>query len=382
MANRQKYTRAALGHMLKHYERSRDEKGELVKYKNQDINPELTHLNYNLAKEDQPLPQLDFVEEKMKSYRCLNRKNVNVLIDWVVTLPAEMNEKSDDEKRKFFEKTYEFLKERYGVENVVSAYVHMDETQPHMHFAFIPVMFDRKRNCLKFNAKEVGSRKDLLTFHDDIDKYLEKEMGYRTGVRNGVTELNMSIEELKKLQKKMNQVDKKLDEIPKIEPKKTITGHYKNAEIDAILAENQLLKQKQVLQNESIKQYQQTTEVMKNQLKHNRHVKIKKLEKAVDELQKVVENDKYYIQYLENENTDLNQKIDSLTKSISKIINQISTDIRNKVIDIFEDNGFGLKNQIIKNKKEFESRQVDYNKLAKALAKEKKKNRNKTFERE
>ena len=49
MANAQKYTRAACGHLAAHYERRKDEKGEYVKFGNQDIDPQKTYLNYNLA---------------------------------------------------------------------------------------------------------------------------------------------------------------------------------------------------------------------------------------------------------------------------------------------------------------------------------------------
>ena len=49
--------------------------------------------------------------------------------------------------RQFFEQTYKFLNERYsGEQNVVSAYVHMDEKTPHMHYAFVPVVHDKKKN--------------------------------------------------------------------------------------------------------------------------------------------------------------------------------------------------------------------------------------------
>lgn len=43
MANAQKYTRAACGHLAAHYERRKDEKGEYVKFGNQDIDPQKTH---------------------------------------------------------------------------------------------------------------------------------------------------------------------------------------------------------------------------------------------------------------------------------------------------------------------------------------------------
>ena len=87
MANREKYTRAAIGHMTAHYERKKDKKGNYYKFGNQDIDPARSVLNYNLAADDQPMPQKDFVEKRIKDLHCLNRKNVNVMMSWLVTLP-------------------------------------------------------------------------------------------------------------------------------------------------------------------------------------------------------------------------------------------------------------------------------------------------------
>lgn len=325
MANMQKYTRAAIGHMCKHYERGLDSKGELVKYHNQDIHTELSYLNYNLAEHDQPLPQLEFIQKRISALRCLNRKNVNVMISWVVTLPKEMNDKSDDEKRKFFERTYEFLKERYGVENVISAYVHMDETQPHMHFAFTPVMYDVKKDRYKFNAKVVGSRKDLRTFHKDLDVYLEHELGYRTGVINGITELNLSIQELKQMQKEMADLDKKLDDIPLETPNKTFAGNYKASDVDAVLEQNRLLKQKEVLQNKQLETLENAKNILQNELKRKKFMKIDGLEDEVNELR--IENDE--LNELNNnliiENTALKTKSKELELSNRNLSQALKT---------------------------------------------------------
>ena len=207
MANRQKYTRAAIGHLCAHYAREKDKDDNYIKFGNQDIDVTRTHLNYNLAEEDQKMKQQDFINKRIKDLKCMNRKDVNVMITWVVTLPQEMNGKSDEEKERFFRKSYNFLKNRYGAENVISAYVHMDEGQPHMHFAFTPVMYDQKKGRYKFDAKRVGSRQDLQTFHKDFDEHLEREMGYKTGVINGITEINLSTKELKEVQKRMAEID-------------------------------------------------------------------------------------------------------------------------------------------------------------------------------
>lgn len=134
MAHVEKYTSGAAGRMLKHYERAP------VKHRgNENIKPELTELNYNLASEDQPMPQATFVTQRLKGVRVQKRADVNVLCDWVITQPQEL---PADKSRAFFEAAYAFLRDRYGKRNVVSAYVHMDEVTPHMHFAFLPVVAD------------------------------------------------------------------------------------------------------------------------------------------------------------------------------------------------------------------------------------------------
>ena len=49
MAHFAKYTAAAAGHLSKHYERAKDEKGEYIKFGNKDINTDRSPENYNLA---------------------------------------------------------------------------------------------------------------------------------------------------------------------------------------------------------------------------------------------------------------------------------------------------------------------------------------------
>ena len=75
----------------------------------------------------------------------------------------------------------------------------MDEVTPHMHFAFVPVTQDRKRGGYKVSAKEVITRRDLQTFHSDLSKYLEQQLGFPVNVLNEATkEGNRCIEQLKR----------------------------------------------------------------------------------------------------------------------------------------------------------------------------------------
>lgn len=167
MAHVAKYTAAAVGHMTNHYGRSSDDG---VKRSNENIDPKRTHLNYNLAP-DREGGQVAFLQRRLSQVKVQKRADVNVLCDWVVTLPQ--GSYTSDQERAFFQKSYDFLSAQYGESNVVSAYVHMDETQPHLHFAFIPVVPDRRRGGEKVSAKECITRANLNSFHSDFQSYLD-----------------------------------------------------------------------------------------------------------------------------------------------------------------------------------------------------------------
>lgn len=177
MAHLEKYTAAAAGHMFAHYDRSHSSSTS-------NIDESRTHLNYNLAEKDQPLSCLDFLHKRMSEIKVLKRANVNVICDWVVTAPEDLTE---EELPVFFDECYKFLNARYGKENVISAPVHMDETSPHLHYNFVPVVKDKKKKIFKLSAKECITRKDLSTFHTDLTKHMTAVFGRDIGILNGAT---------------------------------------------------------------------------------------------------------------------------------------------------------------------------------------------------
>lgn len=189
MAHCMKHTKASCGHMFAHFDR----KAEHIS--NENVDRTRSHLNYNLAAHQQ-MEQGEFVRQRCSEVRCQNRKDVNVMVSWIVTAPKDLPQQAEPA---FFQAAYDFLENRYGRSNVVSAYVHMDEVTPHMHFAFVPVTQDRKRGGYKVSAKEVITRRDLQTFHSELSKYLEQQLGFPVNVLNEATkEGNRSIEQLKR----------------------------------------------------------------------------------------------------------------------------------------------------------------------------------------
>ncbi|MBR6636660.1 MAG: plasmid recombination protein [Phascolarctobacterium sp.] len=236
MAHAMKHTKAACGHMFAHYDRSAEN------ISNENIDRSKTHLNYNLAVHQQ-MDQGEFVRQRCSEVYCHNRKDVNVMASWVVTAPKDMPE---HEYKQFFQSSYNFLCERYGKDNVVSAYVHMDESQPHLHFAFVPVVYDKKKDRLKVSAKVCVSRSDLQSFHTDLDNYLQKVFGRDVGVLNGATrEGNLTMPQLKEQQAKADELAKQnaeaearlnalkmpLEDVKELDVAKPTLGRYKAVDV-------------------------------------------------------------------------------------------------------------------------------------------------------
>lgn len=191
MAHMQKFTRSAAHGILSHDERN---KSNDKQYRNVDIDNSKTHLNYSYLDNSSAEDRLN---KRLKEVDIYKRPNIKVLCSWVVTLPKEI--KSEDE-RKFFDLTYEFLSQKYGQNNVISADVHKDETTPHLHFTFVPVVPNNKKNAKlseKVSSKEVLTQSHLKQFHTELNKYISKSLGYDAGILNGATKQNKTIKQLK-----------------------------------------------------------------------------------------------------------------------------------------------------------------------------------------
>ena len=198
MAHIEKFAKNSVGHLFAHFERKK-ENGEFVKFSNQEIDTTKTDQNYNLAW-NRDKKQYQIYKDRLSQVQVFNRNDVKTLCSCVTTIPQDTYLKFKDNPkaiREFFEHSYKFLENRYGKQNVVSSFVHMDETTPHMHFAFIPVVFDKKKNIEKVCAKEVITKTELKTFHKDYQEYLDNNLSYDCLVHTGITKENKTIKELK-----------------------------------------------------------------------------------------------------------------------------------------------------------------------------------------
>lgn len=198
MANVKHFHRSAVRSILNHVTRTDN-------FSNQDIDSSRSKYNYSLSKYD---PH-EAYKRRLNEVHCLNRSNVNTLSSWCVTLPKGV--KKEDQK-KFFENTVKFLNERYGERNLICAEVHYDETTPHLHYCFIPVVFDAKKQREKVDRKSIFTLKELKTFHLDLQNHVSQALGYEVPILNGALKnrKNLSINELKERTAQMYETQQKV----------------------------------------------------------------------------------------------------------------------------------------------------------------------------
>lgn len=227
--NCEKFTRNQASNILVHCNRSDPTRT----YGNQEIHPERTYLNYNLGPEHFGLTDFQFMKKRCEDLKVLKRNDVNWMVSWVVTMPADYK----GNQKRFFEESYKFMANKYGYENIISAYVHLDETSPHMHFCFVPAIFDDKKQKTRVNAKKLINKVELKKIHPEMQEYLEKQLQTKVNILNGATENgNKSIEQLKKEEPIKRQAIKELIENPPEEIKAKVLEQMTTTQIDNIIS--------------------------------------------------------------------------------------------------------------------------------------------------
>ena len=145
-----------------HHERQKEQYAS-----NPDIDTSRSKYNFHIVKPEGRY--YHFIQSRIEQAGCRTRKDSTRFVDTLITASPEFfNGKSPKEIQAFFQRAADFLIDRVGRENIVSAVVHMDEKTPHLHLTFVPLTEDN-RLC----AKEIiGNRTNLTKWQDDFHAYM------------------------------------------------------------------------------------------------------------------------------------------------------------------------------------------------------------------
>lgn len=121
------------------------------------------------------------IKEKMsnlvESSRAV-RKDAVVVCNFIVTSDNEtMDALGADRQREFFQDSVKWFSDRYGVDRVLNATVHMDETTPHLHIGVMPITQDGR-----LSAKAIFTKTEMKAIQTEFARDVGEKYGLERGV--------------------------------------------------------------------------------------------------------------------------------------------------------------------------------------------------------
>ena len=340
---------------------------------NKDIDNTRTHLNFYCKKNEQTyIKEFDRIKKEYDLKGHI-RSNSIILCEMMITSDNEFFDKIGlEETKRYFKESYKFVcnYKNLGEKYIVSAVVHLDETTPHMHLIYIPVIHtkDKEGNEIdKICARDFWRGRDSYRdLQNEFHKYItSKGFDLKRGLPIEETGAkHQKIEELKKItnfentKKVLENVKLELSEIPNINDIKLIKLNKEKVENEIIKPKDELIQELYqdniTLHKELSKQAKVVNEAEKYQKERDKIIadnkelnsKIKKIENEYKEksnildlkfdsrkreLEKEFEEKNYEMKYeykskicnLKKENNKLHKIIDKFYETIEKFITWI-----------------------------------------------------------
>ncbi|MGL5142864.1 MAG: MobV family relaxase [Acinetobacter baumannii] len=111
------------------------------------------------------------------------RKNGVLCIEHLITASPDWSGWNTDQERNFFDMSVDWLKKRYGSENVITTSIHRDETTPHLVAYVVPLDDTGRLNARRW----LGGRKLLSEMQTDFAHQV-KDLGLQRGLEGSRAE--------------------------------------------------------------------------------------------------------------------------------------------------------------------------------------------------
>lgn len=193
------YKMSNLAGIYRHNERKN------TNYSNKEINKQNSRLNYSIKAPYSTYEKMFKDMRKKYELKGMIKKVSNVMCEFIITSDKEFfNSIGEEETKRYFQTAYRFVANynNLGEEFIVSAKVHMDESTPHMHIVFIPVVHKKDKNGNKISkiaCSEYWKGKDSYKkLQDNFYSYMTKS-GFVLERGNKEGNAHIPIEKLKKI---------------------------------------------------------------------------------------------------------------------------------------------------------------------------------------
>ena len=270
----------------------------------------------------------------------------------------------------------EYLKNKIGEEFIISANVQLDETTPHMHVGFVPII----ENSL--SAKKLIDRKFLREVQDQLPAYL-KNLGF--DIQRGIEGSKRKHKDVKEFKKELErEVENKCKDINTIENyKNELEGKIEQLEADLNKRTIEYNNATKVLNKNSLRMYQiqemkvepimfssDKVKIDKNDFERLKDSALKAYTQhnlyatVLHQLEKLKEEKQYYKSELEESRryrakdyNDFRYELNSLKKENERLGSEI-----NKVNEILRGMSKESRIEFFKVQKEFEKENVKFEK--------------------
>lgn len=158
--------------LTRHYGKERARRN----HSNKSIDTSKTHRNIIFVEAEEGMRQkaLNRIElEKERNPKLRIRKDSKILITASVNIGGDLARESEEKKLEFLHEAYAYLKDRFGGENgenIVNAEIHLDETNPHLHFNFVPIF--EINGSTRLNSDPVMKRDNKKAEHVAIRNHM------------------------------------------------------------------------------------------------------------------------------------------------------------------------------------------------------------------
>lgn len=169
------YKKDNLAGLYKHNERKN------TNYSNKDINKNNSIKNYSIKQcnttYSKALNQL--IDEN--NLKCRITSYTNLVCEFIITSDKEFFETiGEEETKRYFQTAYNFVAsyKNLGEQYILSAKIHLDESTPHLHLVFVPVIQTKDKNgnpIKRIACSEYWKGKDSYKkLQDNFYKYITK----------------------------------------------------------------------------------------------------------------------------------------------------------------------------------------------------------------
>jgi hypothetical protein len=191
---------------------------------NPDIDQERTTQNYTLVSCN------DWTSTTKKRLDALQktkaiRKDAVVMCQVMVTSDINFfNTLSPEKEKEFFNDAFNFVADRYGRENILSATIHKDEKTPHMHINLTPI---RDGHLV---ANKIFDRNELRKLHTDYENVVGKKWGLDRGESSQEKRKHLDTEAFKtkcRIEEMRKEIEETKAELDKVKSNLSIYGEVR-----------------------------------------------------------------------------------------------------------------------------------------------------------